>query len=95
MKKSKFEKYSRNDRYQKFEARWKSHLHYHLVLILTQNETPKPKFILNVVEFHMIMVLLNENVSKQAHVINKLGRFGTGAPLAPVLLFELLPSDKL
>ena len=28
-------------------------------------------------------------MSKQAHATNKLGRYGTGVPLAPVLLFEL------
>ena len=35
------------------------------------------------------MGLIIKTVSKQVHVINKLGRLGTGVPLAPVLLFEL------
>ena len=35
------------------------------------------------------MGLITKIISKQARVINKLGRFGTGVPLAPVLLFEL------
>ena len=34
------------------------------------------------------MILFNKHISRQAHVTNKLGRFGTGFPLAPVLLFE-------
>ena len=37
-----------------------------------------------VAHFHIMMVSINKNMSKQAHVINKLGRFGTGIPLAPV-----------
>ena len=42
-----------------------------------------------VAHFHIMMVSINRNMFKQARVINKLGRFGTGVPLAPVLLFEL------
>ena len=42
-----------------------------------------------VAHFHIMMVSFNKNMFKQAHVINKLGRYGTGVPLAPVLLFEL------
>ena len=34
---------------------------------------------------HIMMVLVTKNISQQGHVINKLGRFGTGVPLAPVL----------
>ena len=47
------------------------------------------KNIFHVTHFHNMMVSIIENISKQAHVINKLGRFGTGVTLAPVLLFEL------
>ena len=36
-----------------------------------------------------MMGYITKNISKQAHVINKLGRLGMGVPLAPVLLFEL------
>ena len=36
-----------------------------------------------------MMVSIIKNILKQVHVINKLGRSGTGVPLAPVLLFEL------
>ena len=41
-----------------------------------------------VAHFHIVMVSINKNMFKQAHVINKLGRFGTGIPLAPVLCFK-------
>ena len=44
---------------------------------------------LHVAHVHMKFVLLTRNMFKQAHVPNKLGRFGTGFPIAPVLLFEL------
>ena len=37
----------------------------------------------------MVIDFIMRNISKQAHVINKLGRFGTAVALAPVLLFEL------
>ena len=47
------------------------------------------KFISNRVKFHIMMVLSNKNMSKQARVINKLGQLGTGVPLAPVLCFKL------
>ena len=40
-----------------------------------------------VAQFHIMMVFINKNIFKQVHLINKLGRFGTGFPLAPV--FEL------
>ena len=53
------------------------------------------KSISNVADFHINVVLSTRNMFKQVKVINKLGRFGTGFPIAPVLLFELLPSDKL
>ena len=43
------------------------------------------KIIFNRVEFYIMMVYIIVNISKQAHVINKLGRLGTGVPLAPVL----------
>ena len=43
----------------------------------------------HVAHFHINVVLLIRNMFKQAHVINKHGRSGTGVPLAPVLLFEL------
>ena len=47
------------------------------------------KSILNRAHLLMVMVSITKIISKQAHVIHKLGRFGTGVPLAPVLLFEL------
>ena len=47
------------------------------------------KKISNVVDFHIRTVSITNNLYKQAHVLNKLGRFGTGVTLAPVLLFEL------
>ena len=37
-----------------------------------------------VTHFHIMMVSINKNMFKHAHVINKLGRFGTVIPLAPV-----------
>ena len=42
------------------------------------------KIILNVAHFHIMMVLMTKNSSKGVHVINKLGRIGTGIPTAPV-----------
>ncbi len=42
------------------------------------------KNIFNVADFHMEKVLLTKNFSKAVHVTNKLGRFGTGIPIAPV-----------
>ena len=47
----------------------------------------------HVAHFHTMLVLSTRSMFKQAQVPNKLGRFGTGFPIAPVLLFELLPSD--
>ena len=47
------------------------------------------KNIFQVAHFHIMMVSIIKNILKQVHVPNKLGRFGTGVPLAPVLLFEL------
>ena len=47
------------------------------------------KNILKVADFHMFIVLLNRNLSKGFHLINILGRFGTGVPIAPVLCFKL------
>ena len=41
-----------------------------------------------VAHFHIMMVYITKNILKQAHVINKLGRFGRGVPLAPVLCFK-------
>ena len=42
--------------------------------------------------FDIDYVLLKRNRFKQARVINKLCRFGTGVALAPVLLFEVYPA---
>ena len=80
--------------YQKFEVRWKFHLHYHQVLILSQNETSihEEHFACGTFSYHDGFV--NENMFKQAHVINKLGRFGTGFPLAPVWQSCGKPSTK-
>ena len=36
-----------------------------------------------VIHVHVMMVSIRKNMLEQAHVINKLGRFGTGVPLAP------------
>ena len=47
------------------------------------------KNISNVADFQIEKVLLTKTLSKGVHVTNKLGRFGTGIPIAPVLLFEL------
>ena len=47
-----------------------------------------------VAHFHIMMVSIIKNIIKQAHVPNKLGRYGTGVPLAPVLLFELYLAIK-
>ena len=44
---------------------------------------------LHVAHFHIMLVFITENISKQAKVTKKLGRFETGIPFAPVLLFEL------
>ena len=35
-----------------------------------------------------MMVSMTKNILKQGHVINELGRSGTGVALGPVLLFE-------
>ena len=53
------------------------------------------KNIFQVAHFHINMVLSTRNMFKDAHVIKSRGALGTGFTYAPVLLFELLPSDKL
>ena len=68
----------------KFEVIWKSQWHYHIMLTLSQIKFQYMKNTLHVADFHSNRVLLTRNMFKQAQVINKLGWFGTGFPLAPV-----------
>ena len=55
--------YSRNDRYRKIEASWKSHLHYHLVFILSGNETSIDK-----VHFECCGISYQESFVQQKHL---------------------------
>ena len=48
----------------------------------------------HVAQFHIKLVLLMRNSFKQAKVPNKLGRFGTGIPIAPVWQSCGQPSTK-
>ena len=41
-----------------------------------------------VAHFHIMLVFITKNISKKAKVTKKLGRLGTGIPLAPVLCFK-------
>ena len=52
-------------------------------------------FILHVAQFHIIVFLLNEKQMERGSRFKSRGALGTGFPTAPILLFELLPSDKL
>ena len=47
------------------------------------------KFTSAIALFHIMMVVFTKNISKHVNVTKKLGRLGTGIPIAPVLLFEL------
>ena len=68
--------------------RWKSHFHYHLRPYSANIKLQYMKNTLHVADFHINEVLLTVNISKQANVPKKLGRFGTGIPIAPVLCFK-------
>ena len=52
-------------------------------------------FILRVAQFNIIVFSLNEKQMKRGSHYKSRGALGTGFPTAPILLFELLPSDKL
>ena len=52
------------------------------------------KNIFHVAHFHMVMVFVLKNISKQVNVTKKLGRFGTGIPTAPVWQSCGKPSTK-
>ena len=65
-----------------------------ICIIIMCSYSPEMKFqymknTLHVAHYHINRVLLTRNMFQQAHVPNKLGRFGAGFPIAPVLLFEL------
>ena len=80
--------------YQKFEVRWKFHLHYHQVLILSQNETSIHEEYFACGTFSYQRGFVNEKPAQRRPCYKKSRCPWDGVYLRTSITLRALPSDK-